>query len=195
MQEAEYVANYILNGGDRAEFLHKFRKAMSAGFDPDLHLGRVGVANQTTMLKGETEAIGKLFERTMMQKYGVANLNHHFLAFNTICDATQERQDAMLEIVDRPLDLMIVIGGYNSSNTTHLQEIAIERNLPSYHIDTAQSIISAAEISHKPLGKPIEIAHNWLPEGKITIGITSGASTPDRVVEEAILKIIALRSK
>ncbi|MFN5839071.1 MAG: 4-hydroxy-3-methylbut-2-enyl diphosphate reductase, partial [Pseudanabaena sp.] len=163
MKEAEYVANYMLNGGDREEFIAKFSKAMSVDFDPDRDLERVGVANQTTMLKGETEAIGKLFERTMMQKYGVEHLNEHFLAFNTICDATQERQDAMFEIVEEPINLMIVIGGYNSSNTTHLQEIAIERNLPSYHIDDVHRIISAEVIEHKPLGKAIEQATNWLP--------------------------------
>jgi 4-hydroxy-3-methylbut-2-enyl diphosphate reductase len=146
------------------------------------------------MLKGETEAIGKLFERTMMQKYGVEHLNEHFLAFNTICDATQERQDAMFEIVEEPIDLMIVIGGYNSSNTTHLQEIAIERNLPSYHIDDVHRIISAEVIEHKPLGKAIEQATNWLPTGKIKIGVTSGASTPDRVVEDVINRIFELKS-
>ncbi|MBD2177963.1 4-hydroxy-3-methylbut-2-enyl diphosphate reductase [Pseudanabaena sp. FACHB-1998] len=193
MKEAEYVTNYMLNGGDRQEFLNKFSKAMSAGFDPDCDLERVGVANQTTMLKGETEAIGKLFERTMMQKYGVEHLNEHFLSFNTICDATQERQDAMFEIVEQPLDLMIVIGGYNSSNTTHLQEIAIERNLPSYHIDDVHRIISAEIIEHKPLGKAIEQSPNWLPDGKVTIGITSGASTPDRVVEDVIYRIFDLK--
>ncbi|MFN6167240.1 MAG: 4-hydroxy-3-methylbut-2-enyl diphosphate reductase [Pseudanabaena sp.] len=194
MKEAEYVANYMLNGGDREEFIAKFSKAMSVDFDPDRDLERVGVANQTTMLKGETEAIGKLFERTMMQKYGVEHLNEHFLAFNTICDATQERQDAMFEIVDEPIDLMIVIGGYNSSNTTHLQEIAIERNLPSYHIDDVHRIISAEVIEHKPLGKAIEQATNWLPTGKIKIGVTSGASTPDRVVEDVINRIFELKS-
>lgn len=193
MKEAEYVTNYMLNGGDREEFIAKFSKAMSVGFDPDRDLERVGVANQTTMLKGETEAIGKLFERTMMQKYGVEHLNEHFLAFNTICDATQERQDAMFEIVEDPIDLMIVIGGYNSSNTTHLQEIAIERNLPSYHIDDVHRIISAEVIEHKPLGKAIEQATNWLPAGKIKIGVTSGASTPDRVVEDVINRIFELK--
>ncbi|HBC42057.1 MAG TPA: 4-hydroxy-3-methylbut-2-enyl diphosphate reductase [Pseudanabaena sp.] len=193
MKEAEYVANYMLNGGDREEFIANFSKAMSVGFDPDRDLERVGVANQTTMLKGETEAIGKLFERTMMQKYGVEHLNEHFLAFNTICDATQERQDAMFEIVEEPIDLMIVIGGYNSSNTTHLQEIAIERNLPSYHIDDVHRIISAEVIEHKPLGKAIEQASNWLPVGKIKIGVTSGASTPDRVVEDVINRIFELK--
>ncbi|MFN6069823.1 MAG: 4-hydroxy-3-methylbut-2-enyl diphosphate reductase [Pseudanabaena sp.] len=194
MKEAEYVANYMLNCGDREEFIAKFSKAMSVDFDPDRDLERVGVANQTTMLKGETEAIGKLFERTMMQKYGVEHLNEHFLAFNTICDATQERQDAMFEIVEEPIDLMIVIGGYNSSNTTHLQEIAIERNLPSYHIDDVHRIISAEVIEHKPLGKAIEQATNWLPTGKIKIGVTSGASTPDRVVEDVINRIFELKS-
>lgn len=193
MKEAEYVANYMLNGGDREEFIAKFSKAMSVDFDPDRDLERVGVANQTTMLKGETEAIGKLFERTMMQKYGVEHLNEHFLAFNTICDATQERQDAMFEIVEEPINLMIVIGGYNSSNTTHLQEIAIERNLPSYHIDDVHRIISAEVIEHKPLGKAIEQATNWLPTGKIKIGVTSGASTPDRVVEDVINRIFELK--
>jgi 4-hydroxy-3-methylbut-2-enyl diphosphate reductase len=194
MQEAEYVANYILHGGDRQEFLHKFRKATSPNFDPDRDLERLGVANQTTMLKGETEAIGKLFERTMMQKYGVENLNEHFMAFNTICDATQERQDAMFEIVEEALDLMIVIGGYNSSNTTHLQEIAIERHLPSYHIDNVDRLLSDTTIEHKPLGQEITQSHNWLPQGKIKVGITSGASTPDRVVEDVITKIFALKS-
>ncbi|TYQ23312.1 4-hydroxy-3-methylbut-2-enyl diphosphate reductase [Pseudanabaena sp. UWO310] len=194
MKEAEYVTNYMLKGGDRQEFLSKFSKAISAGFDPDRDLERVGVANQTTMLKGETEAIGKLFEKTMMQKYGVENVNEHFLAFNTICDATQERQDAMFEIVEEDLDLMIVIGGYNSSNTTHLQEIAIERNLPSYHIDDVHRILSAEAIEHKPLGKEIEQSVNWLPTGKISIGVTSGASTPDRVVEDVINRIFTLKN-
>ena len=193
MKEADYVVNYMLHGGDRQEFLTKFSKATSPDFDPDRDLERVGVANQTTMLKGDTEAIGKLFEHTMMQKYGVENVNDHFLAFNTICDATQERQDAMFEIVEEDLDLMIVIGGYNSSNTTHLQEIAIERQLPSYHIDDVHRILSAEAIEHKPLGQAIAQASNWLPAGKIKIGITSGASTPDRVVEEVINRIFALK--
>jgi len=194
MQEADYVSNYILNGGSRQEFLNKFSNATSPNFDPDFDLERIGVANQTTMLKGETEAIGKLFEKTMMQKYGVENLNQHFLAFNTICDATQERQDAMFEIVEEELDLMIVIGGYNSSNTTHLQEIAIERNLPSYHIDDVHRILSAEVIEHKPLGQAITQSSNWLPSGKIKVGVTSGASTPDRVVEDVINKIFALKN-
>lgn len=194
MAEAKYVADYILNGGDREVFLAKFKNAHSEGFDPDRDLEHIGVANQTTMLKSETEQIGKLFERILMKKYGPAELNKHFLAFNTICDATQERQDAMLDLVEEKLDLMVVIGGYNSSNTTHLQEIAIERNIPSYHIDSGDRIGSGNRIEHKPLEQDMEVTENWLPDGHLTIGVTSGASTPDKIVEQVIEKILALKS-
>jgi 4-hydroxy-3-methylbut-2-en-1-yl diphosphate reductase len=193
LKEAEYVANYILKGGDRQEFLHKFRNAYSEGFDPDRDLERVGIANQTTMLKGETEQIGKLFEHTMIRKYGPLVINEHFLSFNTICDATQERQDAMYKIMDEPMDLMVVIGGYNSSNTTHLQEIAIDRHIPSYHIDSADRIGPGNRVEHKPLHRDSEVQENWLPAGPLVVGITSGASTPDKVVEDALIKLFALK--
>lgn len=192
-EEAEYVADYILNGGDRETFMAKFDGAHSEGFDPDRDLNCIGVANQTTMLKSETEQIGKLFERTLMKKYGPENLNRHFQSFNTICDATQERQDAMLSLVEEKLDLMLVIGGFNSSNTTHLQEMAIERGIPSYHIDGPDRILGGSQIEHKPLGRDLEIAENWLPAGEIVVGVTSGASTPDRAVEGAIEKLFALK--
>jgi 4-hydroxy-3-methylbut-2-en-1-yl diphosphate reductase len=193
IKEAEYVANYILQGGDRQEFLHKFRNAHSEGFDPDRDLERVGIANQTTMLKGETEQIGKLFEHTMIRKYGPQQINEHFLSFNTICDATQERQDAMYKIIDQPMDLMVVIGGYNSSNTTHLQEISVERQIPSYHIDSADRIGPGNRVEHKPLHRDLEVQDDWLPEGPLVVGITSGASTPDKVVEDTLLKLFALK--
>jgi 4-hydroxy-3-methylbut-2-enyl diphosphate reductase len=194
LQEAEYVANYILNGGNREEFLNKFAKACSAGFDPEQDLERVGIANQTTMLKGDTEKIGKIFEQTMMQKYGPVELNQHFQSFNTICDATQERQDAMLELVEDKLDLMVVIGGFNSSNTTQLQQIASDRNIPSYHIDSVERILSFNAIEHRQLGGELTISENWLPIGDIVVGVTSGASTPDKVVEDIIEKIFSLKS-
>lgn len=194
LQQAEYVCNYILNGGDPTEFLNKFSNACSAGFDPDQDLARVGIANQTTMLKTETEQIGKLFEHTMLKKYGPTELTEHFHSFNTICDATQERQDAMFNLVEEKLDLMLVIGGFNSSNTTHLQEISIEHNIPSYHIDSAERILEGNRIEHKPLEGNLTIAENWLPEGEIIIGVTSGASTPDKVVEDAIDKIFAFKA-
>ncbi len=194
MSDAEYVANYILHGGNKQEFMTKFNFSYSENFDPDVDLERVGIANQTTMLKGETEQIGKLFERTMMQKYGTVELNAHFQSFNTICDATQERQDAMFKLVEEKLDLMVVIGGFNSSNTTHLQEIAIEYNIPSYHIDSAERVKLDNRIEHKPLNKDLEIAENWLPHGKIVVGITSGASTPDKVVEDVVQKIFTFKN-
>lgn len=194
LQQAEYVCDYILNGGNREEFLSKFSKACSIGFDPDTDLERVGIANQTTMLKSETEEIGKLFERTMMRKYGPDTLTDHFQSFNTICDATQERQDAMLGLVEERLDLMLVIGGFNSSNTTHLQEISIERNIPSYHIDCAERILPENRIEHKPLGEDLIITEGWLPEGEIVVGVTSGASTPDKVVEDTIERIFEMKA-
>jgi 4-hydroxy-3-methylbut-2-en-1-yl diphosphate reductase len=205
LEEAEYVCRYILEPEEteegrshrKAEFLAKFKNAYSEGFDPEKDLVRVGVANQTTMLKGETEHIGKLFERTMMRKYGPTALNQHFMSFNTICDATQERQDAMFQLVDEPLDpldLMMVIGGYNSSNTTHLQEISIEKNIPSYHIDCADRIGPGNRVEHKPLNQSLTITENWLPEGPIVVGITSGASTPDRVVSDVVKSIFALKN-
>ncbi|MBC6473093.1 MAG: 4-hydroxy-3-methylbut-2-enyl diphosphate reductase [Hormoscilla sp. GM102CHS1] len=194
MAEAEYVCDYILNGGDKQEFMAKFHCACSAGFDPDQDLEQVGIANQTTMLKTETEQIGKLFERIMMKKYGPEHLNRHFQSFNTICDATQERQDAMLLLVEEQLDLMVVIGGFNSSNTTHLQEMAIARNIPSYHIDSVERILPGNRLEHKPLHEDLEVKENWLPEGQIIVGVTSGASTPDKVVADVLEKIFALKA-
>ena len=189
LKEAQYVCDYIVHGGDKEEFLDKFKNAHSEGFDPDKDLVKLGVANQTTMLKSETEQIGKLFESTLLKKYGPTQLNQHFMSFNTICDATQERQDAMLNLVEEDVDLMVVIGGFNSSNTTHLQEISIERGIPSYHIDSDQRILQGNKIEHKPLEKVIETQENWLPEGQIIVGVTSGASTPDKIVEAVIERI------
>jgi len=193
LAEAEYVANYILGNGNRDHFLQKFSKAFSNGFDPDIHLERVGVANQTTMLKSETEEIGKLFENTMLKKYGPAHLNDHFLAFNTICDATEERQDAMFSLVDEDLDILVVIGGFNSSNTTHLQEIAITNNIESFHIDTPDRIsVENNSICHKPLESDLILKKDFIPDGELTVGITSGASTPDKVVADVIEKLIKI---
>jgi 4-hydroxy-3-methylbut-2-enyl diphosphate reductase len=200
LAEAQLVCDYILAsaGGSgpspeqRQAFMTRFAKACSPGFDPDRDLVQVGVANQTTMLKSETEEIGRLFERTMLQRFGPAELNNHFLAFNTICDATQERQDAMFALVDEPLDLMVVIGGYNSSNTTHLQEIAVSRGILSFHIDTPERIGPGNRIEHKPLGSELVALEPFLPEGPLRVGITSGASTPDRVVADVIGRLIDL---
>ena len=194
LDEAAYVNNYILHGGNKGEFLAKFSLACSVGFDPDVDLTRIGIANQTTMLKSETEQIGKLLERTMMQKYSPVNLNEHFQSFNTICDATQERQDAIFGLVNQKLDLILVIGGFNSSNTSHLQEIAEEYNMPSYHIDCMERIKSKTHIEHRKLDGDLNVKQNWLPSGEVIIGITSGASTPDKVVEDIIKVLVELKA-
>lgn len=195
LDEANWVANYILNGGSSTEFLVKFKEAVSKDFDPAVHLLRLGVANQTTMLKGETEKIGKLFEQTMMRKYGPSKFDEHFLSpGDTICDATQERQDAMQKLILQDMDLVVVIGGYNSSNTGHLQEMAIAEGKSAYHIDGPACIKDDNSITHKEVhGNEEKLTAPFLPEGPLTIGITAGASTPDQVVAEVIEKIFSLR--
>nr|AIJ28531.1 4-hydroxy-3-methylbut-2-enyl diphosphate reductase [Fischerella sp. ATCC 43239] len=194
LQQAKYVCDYILNGGDREEFLSKFAGSYSLGFDPDTDLERIGIANQTTMLKRETEQIGKLFERTLMGRYGPSQINNHFLSFNTICDATQERQDAMFKLVEEKIDLMVVVGGFNSSNTTHLQEIALKYGIPSYHIDSVERLGPGNRIQHKKLHSNLEVVEDWLPPGQIVVGITSGASTPDNIVSNVIEKIFEIKA-
>ncbi len=197
MKEASWVCDYILNGtATKAEFLEKFKNAHSDGFDPEKDLNAVGIANQTTMLKGETEAIGKLFERTMMEKHGVQNLGEHYLVTDTICDATQERQDAIYKLVDEKPDIMMIVGGFNSSNTSHLQEISEDANITSFWVDTADRIDTENnKIAWRTSYGEMRETENWLPEGKLTIGITSGASTPDKVVEDVLEAIFMSKAK
>ncbi len=194
LDEANWVCEYILCGGDPGTFLERFSKASSVGFDPQIHLARVGVANQTTMLKTETEQIGKLFERTMLSKYGPSQLDEHFIsAGDTICDATQERQDAMYRLIEPAVDCLLVIGGFNSSNTGHLQEIAESKGIASYHIDGVERIGPGNTIEHKIKDEGhLQRTDNWLPAGKIMVGVTAGASTPDQVVAQVIEKTCEL---
>ncbi len=189
-EEAEYVCDYIRQGGDKEEFLQKFENAISPGFDPEKDLEKVGIANQTTMLSSESLHIAKMIEQAIHDRYGVEEGAKRFRSFDTICSATQERQDAIIEMGQKKPDVVIVVGGYNSSNTTHLCEIGLQF-APTYHISEANCIVSKEEIRHQPFGKrEEEICYGWLPEGKVTVGITSGASTPDKVVEESIIRIL-----
>jgi len=180
--------------------MEKFKYAMSEGFDPDTMLDAVGIANQTTMLKGETEAVGKLFETTMMQKYGPAALKDHYIVMDTICDATQERQDAMQKLVgqqdntEERLDLMLVVGGFNSSNTSQLQLMAEQKDIPSFWVDSPSCIdVASNTITHRMYTHEMVTTSNWLPEGPITVGITSGASTPDSVVEAVLDEVFRIK--
>jgi len=191
--ETDYVCNYILHGGDKNEFLEKFKGAYSAGFDPDEHLKAVGVANQTTMLRGETEEVQRRIKNAMIQKYGQAEIGNHFRFFDTICGATQDRQDALQKLLREPMDLLIVIGGYNSSNTSHLAEMG-EAKLPTYFIKNAAKMVSDKLIIHYDQHKHQEVeTPNWLPSGKVTVGVTAGASCPNNLIEDTIRRLFELR--
>jgi len=194
LEETDYVCNYIRYGGDKQEFLQKFKGAVSPGFDPDIHLRHVGVANQTTMMRGETEEVQRRICKAIEDRYGKENLQKHFRFFDTICGATQERQDALLDMLDREkLDLLIVVGGYNSSNTSHLAEIG-ESRLPTYFIKNAEKLISSRQIQHWNLHEGREvITEGWLGEGEINVGITAGASCPNNLIEETIQRLFELR--
>jgi 4-hydroxy-3-methylbut-2-enyl diphosphate reductase len=194
--EAGIVCDYIRAGGDRAAFLERFAGAVSPGFDPDRDLERVGCANQTTMLMSESLQIGEMFREAMRARYGEAALAERFRAFDTICSATQERQDAVISLLDHErLDLMLVVGGYNSSNTCNLARICAAR-VRTYHIADPDCMASAAEIRHRPVGAPSttvgveDVTKEWLPAaGPVVIGLTAGASTPNNIVGEVIRKL------
>ena len=193
LAETDYVCNYILNGGDKAAFLKKFQGAYSPDFDPDVHLQAIGVANQTTMLRGETEEVQRRLRSAMEKKYGAAELQKHFRFFDTICGATQDRQDALQKLLAEPLDLLLVIGGYNSSNTSHLAEMG-EAKLATYFIKNAAKMVSDKLIQHYNQHKHQEVeTQNWLPAGQITVGITAGASCPNNLIEDAIRRLFELR--
>lgn len=193
LAETDYVCDYILNGGSKEAFLEKFRGAYSNGFDPDIHLHAIGVANQTTMLRGETEEVQRRLKQAMAEKYGVANVKEHFRFFDTICGATQDRQDALEKLLANPLDLLLVIGGYNSSNTSHLAEMG-EAKLPTFFIKNAAKLVSDREIIHYNLHQQQEVtSENWLPQGRISVGITAGASCPNNLIEDTIRRLFALR--
>jgi 4-hydroxy-3-methylbut-2-enyl diphosphate reductase len=194
MGEARVVCDYIEGAGSRERFVTQFAGKLSPGFDPDWDLERVGVANQTTMLSGESLAIAAEIGKSMARRWGAAALAEHFRTFDTICSATQERQDAVLKLIAEPLDLMVVIGGYNSSNTTHLAAIC-QQKVPTYHIADATCIDSdAGSIQHRPVGDHAEMVQDrWLPDGPVTIGVTAGASTPNNKIGETIERIAAMR--
>jgi 4-hydroxy-3-methylbut-2-enyl diphosphate reductase len=172
----------------------RFAHATSPGFDWRRHLVRVGVANQTTMLMRETEAVAEEFRKAMLDRYGEAATADHVRALDTICSATQERQDAVVEMLADPPDLMIVLGGYNSSNTNNLARICA-RVVPTFHIDDSSCIEGPGTIRHKPVDRDEELREEgWLPEGAVEIGLTAGASTPNNKTGETIQRVLACRN-
>jgi 4-hydroxy-3-methylbut-2-en-1-yl diphosphate reductase len=198
-EEAQVVCDYIRSGGQAADFLARFGDAVSPGFDPDRDLDRIGCANQTTMLMSESLEIGEMLRSAMTERYGQEALPRHFRAFDTICSATQERQDAVLALLEteraQPIDLMIVVGGYNSSNTCNLARICAER-VPTFHIAEPECLLSADEIRHRPVGPPSthtsheRVSRQWLPPSDpLTVGLTAGASTPNNIVGEVIERL------
>ena len=196
MDEAKLVCAFIEGRGNRDALLQGFAHAISPGFDPDTDLVKVGVANQTTMLSNESLAIAQELGASMARHWGDAALPEHFRTFDTICSATQDRQDAVLKLIAEPLDVMVVIGGYNSSNTTHLAAICATA-VPTYHVEDAQCIDpETGGIRYLPVGqRDPEQRNQWLPPGRITIGITAGASTPNNKIGETVERIVATRGE
>ncbi len=194
LAETDYVCNYIRHGGNKQEFLEKFNNAHSPGFDPDLHLRTIGVANQTTMLRGETEEVQRRIRQAITDRDGAAGAVNNFRFFDTICGATQERQDALRELLDVKMDLLLVVGGYNSSNTSHLAEMG-EEKLPTYFVRNASRLLSSKEILHYDLHARDEvIARDWLRPGRLVVGITAGASCPNNLIEETLIRLFELRA-
>ena len=192
--EAQMVVDYLLGRGDKAAFMAHFASACSPGFDPDVHLAEIGMANQTTMLKSETGHIQQMLRAAVTERDGD---DTRFHVFDTICGATQDRQNALFELLEKPLDAMFIIGGYNSSNTTHLAHIA-SRRLPTFFVKSADCIHSLQEISSYDLSAkeerltalPAEVADVSRPW---RIGVTAGASCPDNVIEEVLRRLAELR--
>jgi 4-hydroxy-3-methylbut-2-en-1-yl diphosphate reductase len=199
MAEAELVCDYITGAEGamtREEFLEHFREKSSDGFDPDLHLEKFGVANQTTMLANESMAIGARMRRALVEARGEDYAVENYRSFGTICSATQERQDAVVKMMENPPDIMIVIGGYNSSNTNHLAHMC-RQHTTTYHVEDSACIdIEAGTIRHKPkldVHAPEVTETDWLPEDPFELGLTAGASTPNNKIGDALLRVLKIR--
>ncbi len=203
MAEAEAVCAYIAslgvgaaNSAAREAFLARFAKAASPGFDPDVHLRRIGVANQTTMLARESLEIGEVVGEAMARAFGEEYRAANFRTFDTICSATQDRQDAVTALLEEPLDAMIVVGGFNSSNTISLAALCAER-IPTYHVEDPDAIdVATGSLHYRVAGVKHEEADasNWLPaSGAVRVGLTAGASTPNNKIGEAVARIFATR--
>ncbi|MFQ5529626.1 MAG: 4-hydroxy-3-methylbut-2-enyl diphosphate reductase [Gemmatimonadota bacterium] len=191
MVDTQTVCDFIRGEVDSETLLAKFAGKCSEGFDPDIHLQRMGVANQTTMLASESLEIARMIGEAIRDRFGDEELTQRFRSFDTICSATQDRQDAVMELMHEPPDLMIVVGGYNSSNTTHLAHLCSE-SARTFHIETDRSVDPAeGTISHRRVTDgEICVEENWLPPGDLSIGLTAGASTPDSLIGRTVERIL-----
>jgi 4-hydroxy-3-methylbut-2-en-1-yl diphosphate reductase len=192
--ETHVVCNYIRNGGDRETFLGHFTNSVSKDFTPERDLTRIGLANQTTMMSSESLEIQKLLRQAMVDRYGEGEIAKRFIAFDTICSATQDRQDTLNALLrSTTLDLVLVVGGFNSSNTGHLAELGSEY-APTYHVENEEGLVSADEIQHRdPKSGSVVTARRWLSTGRLSIGVTAGASTPDNIVGRVIERLLEIR--
>ncbi|TFG49017.1 MAG: 4-hydroxy-3-methylbut-2-enyl diphosphate reductase [Gemmatimonadales bacterium] len=193
MAEARQICDAIEGRGDLAALAARFAGAASPGFDFSRDLERIGVANQTTMLAGESLAIAREVRESMIRRYGEASIDDHFRSFDTICSATQDRQDAVRHLLQEVPDLMIVVGGYNSSNTAHLAALCREHGVRTYHIEDSEAIdLVSGRLRHQPgIQLPEEILDpGWLDHVR-TIGITAGASTPNNKIGETVIRLCA----
>ena len=195
MTEARLVCDYLEGRGDRATFLARFANATSVGFDPDVHLEKIGVANQTTMLARESLAIAAEVAGAIERGRGMAARESSFRSFDTICSATQDRQDAVRELLEEPLDVMLVVGGYNSSNSISLAAICAEK-VTTYHVADSGAIdAERGTIRHRPVGESGEReTPGWLAaSGPVRVGLTAGASTPNSKIGETVARVFATR--
>ena len=195
LTDADFLCDYIRNGGEKEAFLEHFHGSYSEGFNPDRDLMKIGVANQTTMLKSETQEIQNRLSKAVADRDGTAE---NFSVFDTICGATQERQDALFEMLKTKMDLLLVVGGYNSSNTAHLVEIG-EKELPTFFIRDASQIKSLEQIVHYDLHNEKETTSNYADvfagKDRITVGLTAGASCPNNLIEATVRKVFELRGE
>jgi 4-hydroxy-3-methylbut-2-enyl diphosphate reductase len=198
-EDAALACDFIRAGAPEQlvpELEARFRESKSPDFDFRRDLQRIGIANQTTMLSSESLEIAGMFRQAMIDRYGEGEIDKHFRSFDTICNATQERQDAVMVMMKEPPDLMLIVGGFNSSNTTHLAEMTI-KHCPTYHIDEVGRLRSPREIEHRPAEGhgELEVARDWLPARRpLTVGLTAGASTPNRVIGEVIERLAGWES-
>jgi 4-hydroxy-3-methylbut-2-enyl diphosphate reductase len=194
MTETERLAEFIVEDRDVGEFQEWFGRQASEGFDPTVDLSRIGVVNQTTMLATETQAIADRLREAVVERYGEANLGDHYVdTRDTLCYATNENQSATLALIDQAADVSLVVGGYNSSNTSHLAELSQER-LPTFFIEGPEEIVSDKVIRHFDLERSrLMEAHNWLPTKRpVDILLTSGASCPDALVDQVLIRVLEL---